>query len=166
MWSTCGRSSLFMGVRLRSSSFISVHGRACPLVGCTFIGGRSCSVWWCGWILVAVRDVVVGGVVVTVRRGASLSFVVEWLPHRQQQHGSCFFCVNGRGEGVGCSLPHCCPSLAILECPRLSVFGCHVANSDVALVSHVKEGGGGTSVLTSTLPIVLRLLSLPSIRYW
>ena len=75
---------LFVLVHFRSWACVSVGGREPSLVGgrlhpCTvgFVGGRSCSVWWCGWILVAVRDVVVGGVVVTVRRGASLSFVVE-----------------------------------------------------------------------------------------
>ena len=35
-----------------------------------FVGGHSCSMWWCGQILVAVRDVVAGGY------GASWCFIV------------------------------------------------------------------------------------------
>ena len=74
----------------------------------------------------AVRDVVVGGVVVTVRRGASLSFVVEVATSLTATWLLRLLCKWER-EGVGCCLPRCCPSLAILECPRLSVVGCHVA---------------------------------------
>ena len=84
-----GCSFPFVLAHFRSQACVSVGGRAPSLLGgrlrpgaVGFVGGRSCSVWWCGWILVVVRDVVVGGVVVTVRRGASLSFVVEWFPHR------------------------------------------------------------------------------------
>ena len=79
-----GRSFPFVLVRFRSRACVSVGGRPPSLVGARlhpcvvgFVGGRSHSVWWCGWILAAVRDVVAGGVVGMVHRGASLSFVVE-----------------------------------------------------------------------------------------
>ena len=69
------RSFPFVLVRFRSRACVSVGGRPPSLVGgrlrsCAvgFVGGRSCSVWWCSWVLVAVRDVVAGGLVVMVRR--------------------------------------------------------------------------------------------------
>ena len=81
---THGHSFPFVLVRFRSwacvsigghlPSFVRGHLRLCA-VG--FVGRRSHSVWWCSWILVVVRDVVAGGVVGMVHRGASLSFVVE-----------------------------------------------------------------------------------------